>query len=90
LEILIPNSAIRNLIREDKVHQIYSAMQVGQLRYGMQTFNQSLATLVSKRQITRELAISMSSHADELEDMLNRGATGLHGAPAPATARSRK
>jgi len=90
LEILIPNSAIRNLIREDKVHQIYSAMQVGQLRYGMQTFNQSLATLVSKRQITRELAISMSSHADELEDMLNRGATGLQGAPEPARARGRK
>ncbi len=46
MEILVPNSAIRNLIREDKVHQIYSAMQVGQAKYGMQTFNQSLASLV--------------------------------------------
>jgi twitching motility protein PilT len=73
MEILIPNSAIRNLIREDKVHQIYSAMQVGQLRFGMQTFNQSLASLVLKKQISRELALSMSSKADELEEMLKRG-----------------
>jgi len=76
MEILVPNAAIRNLIREDKVHQIYSAMQVGQTKFGMQTFNQSLSTLVQKRSITRELALSMSSHADELEDMLGRGAEG--------------
>jgi twitching motility protein PilT len=77
MEILVPNSAIRNLIREDKVHQIYSAMQVGQLKYGMQTFNQSLTSLALKRQITRELAMSMSSNPDELREMLERGATGL-------------
>ena len=77
MEIMIPNAAIRNLIREDKVHQIYSAMQVGQLRYGMQTFNQSLASLTYKRQITQDLALSMSSHADELQEMLSRGAGGL-------------
>jgi twitching motility protein PilT len=77
MEILVPNSAIRNLIREDKVHQIYSAMQVGQLKYGMQTFNQSLAGLALKRQITRELALSMSSKPDELEEMIERGVTGL-------------
>ena len=44
-----PNAAIRNLIREDKVHQIYSMMQTGQAKYGMQTFNQSLATLYFKK-----------------------------------------
>src|SRR6202008_903747 len=44
LEIMVPNAAIRNLIREDKIHQIYSAMQSGQEKFGMQTFNQSLAT----------------------------------------------
>jgi twitching motility protein PilT len=77
MEILVPNSAIRNLIREDKVHQIYSAMQVGQMKYGMQTFNQSLATLVLKKQITRELALSMSSNAEELSEMLDRGVAGL-------------
>ena len=86
LEILIPNSAIRNLIREDKVHQIYSAMQVGQLKFGMQTFNQSLASLVMRKQITQDLAISMSSHPEELQDMLNRGAVGLQ-TPSTGTGR---
>ena len=52
MEILIPNAAIRNLIREDKVHQIYGMMQAGQAKYGMQTFNQSLAALYFKRMIT--------------------------------------
>jgi twitching motility protein PilT len=85
MEILVPNSAIRNLIREDKVHQIYSAMQVGQLKYGMQTFNQSLGTLVQKRHITRELALSMSSKPDELQEMLERGSAAM----APVTASGR-
>jgi len=73
MEILVPNSAIRNLIREDKVHQIYSMMQTGQDIYGMQTFNQSLATLFHKRQITRELAMQRSSNANELRDLIDRG-----------------
>ncbi len=77
LEILVPNSAIRNLIREDKVHQIYSAMQTGQAQYGMQTFNQSLATLYFKKQITIQTALSMSSNPDELQDMINRGAGAI-------------
>jgi twitching motility protein PilT len=93
LEILVPNSAIRNLIREDKIHQIYSAMQTGQTQFGMQTFNQSLATLYYKKQITLQLALSMSSHPDELQDMINRGAglsnpTGA--APVAAAAGSRR
>jgi len=83
LEILVPNSAIRNLIREDKIHQIYSAMQTGQAQYGMQTFNQSLATLYFKKQITLQLAISMSSNPDELQDMINRGA-GIINSPNSA------
>src|SRR5205085_9228238 len=49
MEILIPNPAVRNLIREDKIHQIYSAMQSGQDKFGMQTFNQSLASLYFNR-----------------------------------------
>jgi len=89
MEILVPNAAIRNLIREDKVHQIYSAMQVGQLKYGMQTFNQSLASLVFKKQITRELALSMSSNAEELREMLERGAVGLQPVGAAAATRGR-
>ena len=46
LEILVPTPAIRNLIRDDKIHQIYGAMQTGQEKLGMQTANQSLATPV--------------------------------------------
>jgi twitching motility protein PilT len=73
LEILIPNGAIRNLIREDKVHQIYSMMQTGQDKYGMQTFNQALATLYHKRQITMDTAIQRSSNVDELTELIERG-----------------
>ncbi len=73
MEILIPNSAIRNLIREDKIHQIYSAMQTGQEKFGMQTFNQSLANLVLTKQITKEDAQLKSSNVDELQDLIQRG-----------------
>ena len=74
MEILVPTPAIRNLIREDKLHQIYSMMQTGQNKYGMQTFNQSLATLVHRRVISLELATSVSSLPDELLEMIQRGA----------------
>ncbi len=75
MEILIPNAAVRNLIREDKIHQIYSSMQSGQDKYGMQTFNQSLATLYFQKQITLEVAMARSSNQDELQEMINRGAS---------------
>lgn len=77
LEILIPNAAIRNLIREDKIHQIYSMMQTGQDKFGMQTFNQALATLVHKRVITLEVAMQRTSNADELKELIDRG-SGLN------------
>jgi twitching motility protein PilT len=77
LEILVPNAAIRNLIREDKVHQIYSMMQTGQDKYGMQTFNQSLATLYHKRQISLDVAMQRTSNADELRELIDRG-SGLN------------
>jgi len=80
MEILIPNAAIRNLIREDKIHQIYSMMQTGQEKFGMQTFNQSLATLYFKKQITLELALQRSSNPDELTELINRGAGVVQGA----------
>lgn len=73
MEILIPNAAVRNLIREDKVHQIYSSMQSGQDKFGMQTFNQSLATLYLQKQITLETALLRSSMPDELQEMIARG-----------------
>jgi twitching motility protein PilT len=80
LEVLIPTPAIRNLIRDDKVHQIYSTMQTGQEKFGMQTMNQSLATLYQKRLITLEYALSASSLKDELEQMISRGAGVVPGA----------
>ena len=73
LEILVPNAAIRNLIRDDKIHQIYSAMQTGQEKFGMQTFNQSLAALYFQKKISLEMAMSRSHNQDELQDMINRG-----------------
>jgi twitching motility protein PilT len=79
MEILIPNPAIRNLIREDKIHQIYSSMQTGQDKFGMQTFNQSLYSLYQTKQITLESALARSSNTDELQDMINRGAPGVGG-----------
>lgn len=80
LEILVPTSGIRNLIREDKIHQIYSAMQTGQEKLGMQTMNQSLATLYMKRAITLETAMNASSHREELQEMINRGVGVVPGA----------
>src|SRR4051795_731703 len=80
LEIMVPTPAIRNLIRDDKVHQIYGAMQAGQDKLGMQTANQSLASLCMKRQITIEAAMTASSNKDELQDMINRGVGVVAGA----------
>ena len=74
MEILIPNSAIRNLIREDKIHQLYSMMQTGQDKYGMQTFNQALASLYHKRQIKLDMAMERSSNVEELKELIERGA----------------
>lgn len=73
MEVMIPTAAIRNLIREDKIHQIYSSMQTGQEKYGMQTFNQSLAQLVLSKQISVQDALNKSSNQDELKDLIERG-----------------
>jgi twitching motility protein PilT len=93
LEIMVPTPAIRNLIREDKIHQIYSAMQTGQEKVGMQTGNQSLASLHLSGKITLETALLASSNRDELQEMINRGVgivagAGLSGRPLrPAAVR---
>jgi twitching motility protein PilT len=70
MEIMVPNVAIRNLIREAKIHQIYGQMQVGQERYGMLTLNQSLLGLYVRRFITAEQAINQSTEPDELKTMI--------------------
>src|SRR5687768_6037288 len=91
LEILVPTPAIRNLIRDDKVHQIYSTMQTGQEKLGMQTMNQSLVTLYQQRFISVETAMGASSMKDELVQMIERGAGTVAGAgmhrPMPGSPR---
>jgi twitching motility protein PilT len=79
LEIMVPNAAIRNLIREDKIHQIYSIMQTGQAGTGMQTLNQSLAHLYLRRMITYEEAMGRSSDVDELRMLIEQGAVQIPG-----------
>ncbi|MGH9363277.1 MAG: type IV pili twitching motility protein PilT, partial [Thermoanaerobaculia bacterium] len=71
--------------REDKIHQIYSTMQTGQEKYGMQTFNQALASLYFAKQISLQTALQRSSLPDELQEMINRGA----GLATPQTGRPR-
>jgi twitching motility protein PilT len=83
LEVMVPNPAIRNLIREDKVHQIYSQMQIGQIKHGMQTLNQSLHSLYARRLITLEEAIGRSSDADELRTMIEGKGVGPSMDPRP-------
>ena len=68
LEIMVTTPAIRNLIREEKIHQIYSSMQAGQ-KFGMQTMNQSLFELVQKRRISREEALNRSTLPEELAQL---------------------
>ncbi len=73
MEILIPNVAIRNLIRENKIHQIYSSMQMGQEKFGMMTFNQSLAGLYFRGLISLETAMGVSYKPEELTEIIQRG-----------------
>jgi len=92
LEILVPTPAIRNLIRDDKIHQIYGAMQTGQEKLGMQTANQSLASLYMRRLISLEVAMGSSANRDELQEMINRGVgvvagAGMSGRPGAPGAR---
>nr|6OJX_A Chain A, Twitching motility pilus retraction ATPase [Geobacter metallireducens GS-15]6OJX_B Chain B, Twitching motility pilus retraction ATPase [Geobacter metallireducens GS-15]6OJX_C Chain C, Twitching motility pilus retraction ATPase [Geobacter metallireducens GS-15]6OJZ_A Chain A, Twitching motility pilus retraction ATPase [Geobacter metallireducens GS-15]6OJZ_B Chain B, Twitching motility pilus retraction ATPase [Geobacter metallireducens GS-15]6OJZ_C Chain C, Twitching motility pilus r len=73
IEVMVPNPAIRNLIREDKIHQIYSQMQVGQEKFGMMTMNQCLYGLLQKRHITMDVGMGRSPDPDELKQMLTSG-----------------
>ena len=72
-EVMIPTAAIRNLIREDKLHQVYSQMQVGQTKFGMQTMNQALFAHLSTETITLDEALTRSNDPDELRQMLTAG-----------------
>jgi twitching motility protein PilT len=72
MEILVPNTAMRNLIRENKIQQIYGQMQIGQEKFGMQTLNQSLLNLVQRRHISIEEALGRSAEGEELRLMMER------------------
>ena len=81
LEVLMPDDAVRNLIRQAKVEQIYSVMQTSTSR-GMQTMEQSLADLVLRHVITPELAFARSSRPDQLQGLLERSGMTNFNAPA--------
>ena len=88
-EVMIPNAAIRNLIREDKVHQIYSQMQVGQSKYGMQTMNQSLIDLYQRGLISLKEAQGRTPDPEEFQSMLEESIpTELPIRTSPAVVRS--
>jgi twitching motility protein PilT len=72
VEVLVPNPAIRALIRDDKIHQIYGQMQMGQTKFGMQTMNQSLLSHYQQRTISLEDAMAWSHDPDELREMIER------------------
>jgi twitching motility protein PilT len=75
-EILVATPAVQNLIREAKVHQIYSTMQAGG-KHGMQTMDQHLAALVRSGKLSYETAVERCHSAEELNRMLGRSGTGL-------------
>ena len=77
-EVLVVTPAIRALIRDDKTHQIYSAMQAGS-RHGMQTMNQSLMALHRKGWVTRDEALSRSEDSEELRRMIELGPVAPEG-----------
>jgi len=77
-ELMMPTPAIRNLIREDKVHQIYGQMQMGQSKSGMQTMNQALCALLAQRLVTLEEAVA---HSPDQEELLAMGASSCADKP---------
>ncbi|MDX2088452.1 MAG: type IV pilus twitching motility protein PilT [Kofleriaceae bacterium] len=89
-EVMVPNAAIRNLIREDKLHQIYSQMQIGQSKYGMQTMNQALCELYLKKTISLDEALGHSSEIDELKTMILNGGGSLGNLSGPAMTTPRR
>ncbi|MEZ4404036.1 MAG: type IV pilus twitching motility protein PilT [Kofleriaceae bacterium] len=89
-EVLIPTPAIRNLIREDKLHQVYSQMQIGQSKHGMQTLNQSLCDLFLRRLVTLEDAMARSSDHDELKNLIASGGSLMPGSAGTSQRRGKE
>jgi twitching motility protein PilT len=74
-------------IREDKLHQIYSQMQIGQSKFGMQTMNQSLLDLYMRKVITLDVAMGASSETEELKTMILAAGGSIGSMTPPANAR---
>ena len=89
-EVMVPNAAIRNLIREDKLHQVYSQMQIGQSKFGMQTLNQALVELYIKKTCTLEECLAHSSEVDELKTMILNAGGSLGSIAPPANPGARR
>ena len=87
LEILLPDDAVRNLIRQAKIEQVYSVMQTNTAR-GMQTMEQALADLAVRGVVTIEEALSRSSRPDQLAGILERAGVDVSGAKAQAEAQA--
>jgi twitching motility protein PilT len=87
LEILFPDDAVRNLIRQGKVEQIYSVMQTSTQR-GMQTMEHGLAELIRKHVVTADAALAVSSRKDQLVGMLERSGVPVAVSNDPAAASS--
>ena len=80
-EVLVCTPAIRALVREGKIHQVYSLMQAGQ-KYGMQTMNQALYAAVTRRDISHDQALERSADPKELQQMFDKGTLNAAAAAA--------
>jgi twitching motility protein PilT len=87
LEILLPTPAVRNLIREDKVHQLPGLMTTGQDEHQMQTLNQSLARLYNAGRISFDAAMQCSADTSDLKDLIGTSEAGVTHLHLPAASR---
>jgi twitching motility protein PilT len=87
VEILLPDDAVRNLIRQGKLEQVYTSMQTGSSK-GMQTMEQSLADLVLSGIVSQDMALSRSSRPQQLLELIQRGRAGAHVAPLASRIRT--
>ena len=81
-EVLVVTPAIRALIRDDKVHQIYSSMQAGK-KFGMQTLNDALYALYMSREITLDEALRVTNSHDEFNRMIGKDPDADEKKPTP-------
>jgi twitching motility protein PilT len=89
-EVLVANAAIRNLIREEKLHQVYSQLQVGKTAFGMQTMAQSLADLCTQGTISETEALAHAANPDDVRSLLGQRRSGIANERAAADGSARR